>query len=78
MAADGGLGSYDDNFAIPGGGGCGLRSGIDDSDHRNVRCGADSVERQGGGGVAGDDQHLCALGLEKVGRLDCVTRNGLD
>ncbi len=63
VAADGGFGSDDHNLPIPRGRGSSFGPRLNHSDHGYVGCGADSVKGERGRGVAGDDQHLGALGL---------------
>ena len=62
-------------FVLIVGGGLGSR--LDDSYDGDGEVGADFVECEGGGGVAGDDEEVCALGQKEAGAGKGVTNDGL-
>ena len=67
VAVHGGVGGDDGDVVVLAGLQGGLRAGGDDVQHRQAAgLGADAVSRDGGDGVAGDDQRFDAL-REEVG-----------
>ena len=59
------------------GGDCGLGSGLDHADDRDGQGTLDVFEGEGGGGVAGDDEEICALLVEELCAGDGVAGDGL-
>ena len=78
MAADGSFGTDNNDLSIPGCGCGSFSSRFDDTDNRDMRCGADSIECEGRRSIAGDHQQLGALGLEIVRSFDRVACHGFD
>ena len=53
-----------------------LDAGVDDADDGDAEAALDVVEGEGGGGVAGDDEEVGALGFEEAGAFDGVAGDG--
>ena len=54
----------------------GLRAGLDDAGDGDAQRLAEARDAEGAGGVAGDDDELCALGEEEAGEFLTVTLDG--
>ena len=78
VAADRRLGANHDNLLILRSSGSRFRSGFNHSNHGHMRCRRDLVERQRRRSIAGDDQHLRAMGFKIVRRLDRIAGHGLN
>lgn len=78
VAADGGFRPDHNDFLVFCRGCGGLGPGLDNSDNGHACCGLDSIERQRGRRIAGDDQHVGPVGLEKLRRFHCITAYRLD
>ena len=78
VAADGSLGPDDHDFFVLADGSGGLGAGLYHAYDRHMRRGRDAVQGERRCSVAGDDQQLGSVGLEVVGSLDGITRDGFN